>query len=149
MTSATGILWPQKVRCEIVLTVPFCSFIEHTLVYLISIFQNAYILLGIIRKKNEGYLNEKLHKSCIGGVLATLIVFSLSIAFAANENATATKNMTNMTNNTTNVTKNMTPTTNITNNAANVTNNMINPFAKVKGDLPGPIPSGHGGSGHT
>lgn len=59
-------------------------------------------------------------------VFATMLVFSLSIAFAGNENATAAKN------NTTNVTKNM---TNVTTNMTNVTT----PFAEAKGMLR-PVP---------
>jgi hypothetical protein len=72
-------------------------------------------------------------------VFATLLVFSLSFAFAENAKTPATKNTTNVTKNTTNVTKNMTNVTkNMTmpENMTNVTKNTTNvtgPFEKVKG----------------
>jgi hypothetical protein len=64
-------------------------------------------------------------------VLATLLVFSLSIAFAGNENATAAKN------NTTNVTKNVINATWPNMTWTNMTTNMTNvtsPFERAKSE---------------
>ena len=83
---------------------------------------------------------RKSTKVVLAVFLATFIVLSLSVAFAANEKATTTKNVTdttknvtNTTKNMTNLTKNMTPAINITGNITNATMNMTNPFAKAKG----------------
>ena len=59
-------------------------------------------------------------------VLATLMAFSWSVAFAGNENANAKNDTTNVTENMTNVTTNI---TNVTGNLPNATNT----FAETKG----------------
>jgi hypothetical protein len=65
--------------------------------------------------------------------LAVMVAFSLSLAFAGNEKANATKaiNTTNATKNMTNVTLNMTEAMNMTNVTMNMTNT-TEPFEKTK-----------------
>jgi hypothetical protein len=75
--------------------------------------------------------------------LAVLLALTFSVAFAGNENTSATKSV-NATKNMTNVTKNITMPQNMTNvtenmtvpqNMTNVTKNATNTFANAKGSV--------------